>query len=99
MVFCSGVISSYFSGLNRSPTRTRLWGSGGCFDCLAGWALAIDIAPTPITAARKYRRRMVALLWRIISGLKRVRTGGSTSWQRREAAGGVHSEDCDGPHG
>src|ERR1700691_2777293 len=63
MVFCSGVISSYLSGLNRSPTRTRLWGSGACFACFEGsWALTIDMAPTPIITAQKNRRSMVVLL-------------------------------------
>ena len=48
MIFCSGVISSYLSGLNRSPTRTRLLGSGAWFDGLEDvWALAISTSSVP----------------------------------------------------
>src|SRR5215469_2727733 len=63
MTFCSGVISSYLSGLNRSPTRTRLLGSGACF-LGAGleevWALANGMRP--LTKAQRISGRIVVLL-------------------------------------
>src|SRR5690349_13168879 len=61
MVFCSAVISSYLSGLNRSPTRTRLRGSGACFAWLAG-AWAVAIAAAPVVSAQKNRRRTAIFL-------------------------------------
>src|SRR5580658_8867523 len=54
MVFCSGVISSYLSGLKRSPTKTRLWGSGAF--------CARAISTRPIAKIQKIRRHIVVLL-------------------------------------
>src|ERR1700722_3146687 len=48
MAFCWGVISSYLSGLKRSPTRTTLLGSGACFTAEAGEGLKERIGSIPL---------------------------------------------------